>query len=344
TKLKQLTITESNKIKELGIQQNQLTQTLKALQRLSLQPIESFFLSDRAPVDIVHTGLLLQVVIPTIKKRAAELQNELAELQALRTQINQHQATLAEEGQNLKKFENRVAELINLQKNLTIQSSAEQKKLNEQSSKLAQSARDLRELLSNLTELSPSPLDFTIDQNQKKQPIPDNQPNKEQASLEALNPQNSRASDALPSFNDLRFIKPKNLKLFPTKKNSLLMPATGQIILKYGDTLPSGETSRGTIIQTRPGAQIIAPFDGQVKFRGPFRSYGEILIIEHGRGYHSLLAGLSHIDAEVGQWLLEGEPVGSMDQTENNIPSLYFEIRLDGNPLDPLPWLITSNN
>jgi septal ring factor EnvC (AmiA/AmiB activator) len=83
---------------------------------------------------------------------------------------------------------------------------------------------------------------------------------------------------------------------------------------------------------------VVAPWDGRVEFAGPFRGYGQILIIEHGDGYHSLLAGLERIDVAVGQALVAGEPVGVVKSGEGK-PSLYLELRRHGQPIDPLPWL-----
>ena len=100
-----------------------------------------------------------------------------------------------------------------------------------------------------------------------------------------------------------------------------------------------GTTSKGLTIQTRQGAEIVAPYDGRVVYAGPFRGYGQILIIEHSEGYHSLLAGLSRIDAAAGQWVLAGEPVGAMGQQETGEPELYLELRRNGRPINPLPWL-----
>jgi len=88
---------------------------------------------------------------------------------------------------------------------------------------------------------------------------------------------------------------------------------------------------------------VLAPFDGQVIYRGPFRSYGEILIIQHGGGYHSVLAGLGRSDAAVGQWVLAGEPVGAMGSPQDGKAQLYVELRRDGHPIDPAPWLGKSN-
>jgi septal ring factor EnvC (AmiA/AmiB activator) len=83
---------------------------------------------------------------------------------------------------------------------------------------------------------------------------------------------------------------------------------------------------------------VVAPFDGKVLFAGPFKGYGQILIIGHGDGYHSLLAGLDRVDESVGQWLVAGEPVGVMSQSSQK-PRLYLELRHDGQPINPLPWL-----
>jgi septal ring factor EnvC (AmiA/AmiB activator) len=89
---------------------------------------------------------------------------------------------------------------------------------------------------------------------------------------------------------------------------------------------------------------VIAPHDGKVVFAGPFRDYGLLLIIDHGEGYHTLLAGLGRIDASVSQWVLAGEPVGQMGperagSARASKPRLYIELRHDGRSINPLPWL-----
>jgi septal ring factor EnvC (AmiA/AmiB activator) len=78
-------------------------------------------------------------------------------------------------------------------------------------------------------------------------------------------------------------------------------------------------------------------------FAGPFRTYGLILIIEHSEGYHTLLAGLGRIDGTVGQSVVTGEPVGTAGSAETGNPSIYVELRRNGQPIDPLPWLAPRN-
>ena len=120
-------------------------------------------------------------------------------------------------------------------------------------------------------------------------------------------------------------------------KGNIPYPVKGNIIKKYGDATDSGLSAKGITIGTRPYAQVISPYDGTVLFESPFRGYGELLIIEHGDGYHTLLAGIGRLDTSVGQSLLAGEPVGIMVADSN--PSLYIEIRKNGQPVNPATWL-----
>ena len=148
-----------------------------------------------------------------------------------------------------------------------------------------------------------------------------------------------------------RMEQPAGFRNFPDlaqigPQNAVFAPARGKIVTHFGDPTETGGTSKGLVLETRPGAQVVAPYDGRIAFEGPFRSYGQILIIEHGGGYHTVLAGLDRVDAVVGQYLLAGEPVGVMGSGEgageaasaSGRPKLYLELRRDGQPIDPVPW------
>lgn len=121
------------------------------------------------------------------------------------------------------------------------------------------------------------------------------------------------------------------------------LPARGRIVTRYGENDANGVPSRGLRIETRPGGQVVAPADGKVMFAGPFRGYGQLLIIAHGGGYHSLLAGFGRIDRAVGQFVLAGEPVGLMAPDASAKPALYLELRRKGEPVNPLPWLAAGD-
>lgn len=127
---------------------------------------------------------------------------------------------------------------------------------------------------------------------------------------------------------------------FSLAKGMLTMPVKGKISKYFGSPLRVGK-SKGIRVKTRSEAQVIAPFDGEVVFSGPFRDYGQILIISHGDGYHSLLAGMDNIFGEVGEWILAGEPIGEMKKFEKNkkTAELYLELRYNNVAFNPLPWI-----
>ena len=107
------------------------------------------------------------------------------------------------------------------------------------------------------------------------------------------------------------------------------------------------DTQRRFTCHWRPGGVR----DGWIVYAGEFRSYGKLLIINAGGGYHVLLAGLSQIDVQPGQFVLGAEPVGTMSgwsqqvqpAAANSAPVLYIEFRKDGTPIDPDPWWVQGH-
>ena len=131
---------------------------------------------------------------------------------------------------------------------------------------------------------------------------------------------------------------------FPLTKGQLAFPAQGKKVLAFGEKNQFGRISRGMVMETRHGATVIAPSDGWVVYSGEFRSYGQVLIINAGGGYHILLANLARTDVEVGRFVLAGEPVGAMSsnvvgKAQDSAPVLYVEFRnKEGQSIDPTPW------
>lgn len=126
-------------------------------------------------------------------------------------------------------------------------------------------------------------------------------------------------------------------------KGKLPVPAIGNVVQRFGEPELRGQRAKGIKIKTRSGAPVVAPHDGEILFADIFRGYGKILIIDHGQGYHTLLAGLGRIYSTVGQAVLAGEPVGVMNEkqgTSGQRPEVYLEMRYNGLPIDPLPWLV----
>ena len=117
---------------------------------------------------------------------------------------------------------------------------------------------------------------------------------------------------------------------------SLKWPVSGQQIRRFGDKDADGVRSEGIAFAALSGAPVIAPAAGKVVFAGPFKGYGPIVILQHGGGYHSFLAGFGRIDAEMGEEVAAGEPLGVMPVKAGAKPELYFEWRRNSEPVDPL--------
>jgi septal ring factor EnvC (AmiA/AmiB activator) len=135
---------------------------------------------------------------------------------------------------------------------------------------------------------------------------------------------------------------------FADGRGHMNQPVVGVLLHGYGEDDGSGLNLKGIQIAARGRAVVTSPADGWVLYAGTFRSYGKLLIINGGGGYHVVLAGMERIDVEIGQFVLAGEPVGEMGDRKlpsaqiadikSGQPVLYVEFRKDGTPIDPSPW------
>ena len=82
---------------------------------------------------------------------------------------------------------------------------------------------------------------------------------------------------------------------------------------------------------------MLAPYAGRVEFSGPFKNYDNVIILNVGDGYFVLLTGLERLNVSAGERVKRGEPVGAMPQEPN--AELYIELRKNGSPVNPEPWL-----
>lgn len=319
-KLNELEETEKAKIQTLAMQQKEIGGLILILVRISSSPPEALAFSQNSIVDIVRTAILVETTIQQLHERSSVLQKELGNLQQIRLQITNQHLQINQSAQNFALVEQKLSTLLAQRQQWNNLPSSERQNFIDRVNKLTQDAKDLRELLVKFSELPPAP-DLTVG-----------------IDIETLKPSNPQ-SNSSASVVSLRLEKPKNFQNFPTRPSTLTPPVQGKIVGFFNKAYDTSEILRGLFIETDNGAPVLAPFDGQVKFRGQFRSYGEILIIEHGRGYHTVIGGLGKIDAEIGQWFLSGEPIGVMGNIKNRKPRLYFELRQQGQPIDPLPWL-----
>jgi septal ring factor EnvC (AmiA/AmiB activator) len=135
---------------------------------------------------------------------------------------------------------------------------------------------------------------------------------------------------------------------FGDTRGQLTLPVAGRMIKSFGSADAYGGQEKGLSLETPPGALVTAPSDGWISFAGPYRSYGQLLIVNAGEGYYLILAGMARADVVPGQFVLAGEPLGAMGdgsaKTASAIalgaaqPVLYVEFRKDGTAIDPSPW------
>lgn len=125
-------------------------------------------------------------------------------------------------------------------------------------------------------------------------------------------------------------VKKPNFRL-----SKLALPVSGLIATHFGDETRFGGTSSGLNIAAGANALVTAPLSGTIRFTGDFLKYRGLVIIEHDGNYHSLLAGMKQIMVTPGQTIVSGEPIGILMGEESLQPSLYYELRQSGRPIDP---------
>jgi len=288
--------------------------TLLALERLSRNPPRALLLSPSKPMQVIHQAMLLRTSLPIIQNRAEELRENVLELASKRDDIDRQLKELKDASTLYTDQRELLDSLIDRKAGLLQETEAERKRIAQRLKRLTQEAATLKDLFDRLEAERPAPPPAAPVQNEQA-----GKPAKEQQT----------AALTLP--------RPSALRHFPDH-GSITLPVRGELSQHYGENTSYGGTAKGITIKTRPAARVVAPYDGKVVFAGPFRGYGQILIIEHSGGYHTLLSGMERVDTGVGQWLLAGEPVGVMAKAGDGNPRLYFELRRDGQPVNPLPW------
>lgn len=131
---------------------------------------------------------------------------------------------------------------------------------------------------------------------------------------------------------------------FGRLKGKLLWPAEGKIAVPYGTHRdPQFDTPvfrNGVHIQTPAAVEVHAAYGGKIIFAEWFKGFGQLVIVNHGSGYHTLYGNLSEIFSKVGDIIKENQALGKVGTSGIlNAPGLYFEIRYKGKPLDPSQWL-----
>ncbi len=296
----------------LDKRRGQFARVLAALSAMARNPPEAIIVQPLAPADMVRGAILLRAAVPGIERQAAKITAILAALTTARAETERRQIQLAAAQEGLEKNRARLDDLLARRKNLMASTTAEHRAWTKRVKRLTGEARSLRDLMRRLE----------IDRKKRQK---------------AARPRERRETVTKTAM--IASLAVRQLGSISKARGRLPFPAVGLLVGRYGERMANGITRKGVDIRTLPRARVVAPFSGQVVFAGPFRGYGRLLIIEHGEGYHSLLAGLARIDTTLGETVLAGEPVGVMGNPPKGRPVLYLELRRNGQPINPLPWL-----
>jgi murein hydrolase activator len=321
--LKRLGTERAALLAELGENQDSLSELLAGLQRLEQNPPPALVVEPNDILSALRGAMLLGTLVPELRTEAEALALRLDQLGKIEAAITSRRQEVAGEIARLESQRVELGRLVSQKKALVSQSSGELEAERKRTKSLAEKAKSLKQLLASLEE-------------ERKRKVA------EEAQRQAEEAEALRRQEELKRVPRMAFAE---------ARGKLPFPAQGQIVRRYGEPDGLGGETQGLMIATRAGAQVTTPADGKVEFAGPFRSYGQVVILNPGGGYRLLLAGMDKVTADVGEFLRAGEPVGEMgsgpasvtlfgEVVQDGRPVLYIEFRNSTEAVDSGPWWI----
>jgi len=311
----------------LDSRRSEVVEVLAALQRAGRRTPPALLVRPEDALQSLRTAILLGSVVPELRARAETLATDLTELVSVRKTIASERDRLAGDRDRLQDEQTRLDALVEERQR---KQSGIEKDLEAEGARaiaLSKQVDSLQGLIGKMEQ--------DLKSAAKAAAI---------ASLQGT----PASADGKPNLGELK--NPARLSpaiAFAATKGLLALPVNGVKIREFGGSNGAGGVEKGISLATRAGAQVTTPCDGWVVYAGPFRSYGQLLILNAGGGYHVLIAGMGRISVNIGQFVLTGEPVATMGTTSQvasilatnaSQPVLYIEFRKDGTPIDPGPW------
>jgi murein hydrolase activator len=309
----------------------EVVEVLAALQRAGRRTPPALLVRPEDALQSLRTAILLGSVVPELRSRAEVLANDLTELVDLRKTIAAERDRLAADRDKLRDDQTRLSALVDERQR---KQSGVEKDLESEGARAVTLSKQVDSLQGLIAKM--------------EQDVKSAAKAAAAATLQGI----PDTADGKPNLGGLK--NPSRLSpaiAFASAKGLLALPVNGTKIRAFGGSDGAGGVEKGISLATRPGAQVTTPCDGWVVYAGPFRSYGQLLILNAGGGYHVLIAGMGRISVNIGQFVLTGEPVATMGTTSQvasilaaNVsqPVLYIEFRKDGTPIDPGPWWAAS--
>lgn len=311
-----------------------IVEVLAALQRAGRRTPPALLVRPEDALQSLRTAMLLGAVVPELRGRAEKIAGELGELVSLRKNIAAERDQLATDRDKVRSDQTRLTALVDERQR---QQSSREKDLDAENSRAIALSRQVGDLQGLIAKME-----------QDLQSAAKAAEKAAEAARQAEAKAAANAANVKPgpgAFKDRSRTTPAIA--FASAKGLLPLPVNGNKIRDFGGSDGVGGVQKGISLASKPGAQVTTPCDGWVVYAGPFRSYGQLLILNAGGGYHVLIAGMERISVNIGQFVLTGEPVATMGSTSQvasilatnaSQPVLYVEFRKDGTPIDPGPW------
>lgn len=308
-----------------------LAEVIAALQRMGRQPPPALLVRPRDALEAVRSAIVLGAVVPDMRAEAEALGSDLREMARLKGMMTSERDDLARQIGDLGTERARLAALTD----------ERQRQLGQRESDLASEANKAQTIGREVKDL-----EALVARVEKEVAEARAAAESAQAAAAAQRPADEaeRRKVDLAALHDATRLAPA--APFDATRGMLPMPVAGPRLRDFGRPNGAGGQEQGLSIAARPGAPVSAPCDGWVVYAGPFRSYGQLLILDAGGGYHVLLAGMERITVGLKQFVLAGEPVATMrgdpSGAEKTVgasrPVLYVEFRKNGGAIDPSPW------
>lgn len=313
-----------------------IAEVLAALQRIGRHPPPAIMVRPEDALQSARTAIMLGAVLPEMRVQAEALASDLADLLRIRKEIADEKDQLVRDVAARAEERQRIALLIQGRQKKQTETERVLEAERQKSLVLARQVDDLKDLIGKVEQGL------------------DSASRAARAAARAAEDKSRDSRIDLAALNDPGRLTPA--VAFASARGRLPVPVNGARIREFGVPDSLGGTEKGISIAARASAQVTAPCDAWVVYAGPFRNYGQVLILNAGGGYHVVLAGMDRISVNVGQFVLTGEPVAVMGsgsqatstQIAGNIasgpdkPELYVEFRKDGTPIDPSPWWAAS--
>ncbi|MDT3707229.1 MAG: peptidoglycan DD-metalloendopeptidase family protein [Thiobacillus sp.] len=314
-----------------------ISSVLAALQRISRHPPPALIVDPSDALGSARSAILISAIVPQLRVKAEALTADLTQLAAVKAAALEEEALLRANFEILEEEQLRIATLIVARKQSEGRITAEIEAEQAEAEALAAKASSLKQLIDDLTRRAAAVA--VAAEATAKANAGGNAPTLDAATIRLALANTERVQPAVP---------------FAQARGYLTLPASGVAVVEYGAADGFGGISRGISLVTRADAQVVAPADGWVLYRGAYLNYGQIVILNTGQDYTLLLAGLASVTVDIGQFVLMGEPLGTMgSQTIGRTvstsagvsrPTLYIEMRRDNEPVDPTGWWARPTN